>query len=165
MARLKVKPDLSKESVGINPMISGLKIYTVKKQFKVINKFLEDDIKENDLEAIPYTKVFEVEGGKHQVLDLPIRGQQLYLWLIHSLSSAQDCVWIDVRAYMKRMNIKSVNTYKKAVSDLCDGLYIAPHHKPKFKDVYWINPYFFFKGSRINKYPDRVYVKKVIEPK
>lgn len=152
-------PDLSPESVGINPFTSNLTIFITKKEQKVINKFGEEDIKDFDLEATHYTKVFGVEGAQQQVGDLPIRCKELYLFLIHGLKPAQDIIRIDRKEYMKQMGIKSVNTYKKAVMGLCDGLYIQPHHNPKFVSVYWINPHYFFKGSRVRKYPDKLVVK------
>lgn len=163
MANTKKKPDLTAESLGINPFVEGLSIYVTKRSHKVLNKMGIEDDKEFDLESVPYTKVFEVLGDRKQVSDLPVRSKELYLHLIHTIKSAHDYVWIDRVAYMKLMKISSVNTYKTAVRGLSDGLYVYPHYK--LKDVYWINPYFFFKGSRINKYPEKVYDKKVIEPK
>lgn len=162
MAKPITKPELNSETLGINPFIEGLTIYVTKKSQKVLNKYKEEDTKEFDLESTPYTKVFDVNGDRKQVSDLPIRSKELYLHLIHTLKSAQDYVWIDKAAYMKLMRISSVNTYKVAVRGLSDGLYIYPHYK--IKDVYWINPHYFFKGSRINKYPKNTVVKsKLIE--
>lgn len=163
MARKKEKPNLSIENIGINPFTSGLEIYAIKKQRKVKNKFDVDDVLENVLEAAPYTKVFEVSGATKQVCDLPIRAKELYLYLIHAIAGKQDCIWIDRVAYMNKMGIRSVNTFKQAVIDLAWGDYVAPH--VKFVDVLWINPHFFFKGSRMNKYPNKVIIKKVIEIK
>lgn len=163
MARKKVKPDLNSENIGINPFASNLTIYTTKKEHKVLNKFGNEDIKEFELEAIPYTKVFEVEGAKKQIHELPIRSKELYLYLIHAIKSAQDYIWIDKVAYMKQMGIKSINTYKDAVFGLTDNVYISEHSR--FKDVFWINPHYFFKGSRINKYPKSVVLKSKIKVK
>jgi hypothetical protein len=163
MPRLKKKPDFTVEDLGVNPFVDGLTIFVTKKTHKVLNKYLVEDVKEFDLETVPYTKVFEVGGDRKQVSELPIRSKELYLFLIHTVKSAQDYVWIDRDAYMKIMGISSVNTYKVAVRGLSDGLYIYPHYK--LRDVYWINPHFFFKGSRINKYPKNVVVKAKIESK
>lgn len=153
-----VKPDLSPENIGINPFTSNLQILTHKKQTKVLNKFNVEDIKEFDLEATPYTKVFEVTGDAEQIVELPIRCKELYLYLIHTIKSSQDCVWISPKTYMAKMKIKSINTFKEAVNGLCNNVYIGAHHK--LKNVYWINPHYFFKGSRINKYPNSIVNKK-----
>lgn len=153
--RIKKKPDLT--NVGINPFAESLEILVNKKFQKVINKFGELDEKEYELEATPYTKVYEVASHKKQVVDLPIRCKELYLWLIHSVKPAQDIIWIDRTAYMKQNGIKSPNTFKDAVKGLYEALYIYPH--PEFRDTFWINPHFFFKGSRIMKYKNNVVIK------
>jgi hypothetical protein len=163
MAKETKKPDLSIEKIGINPFTEGLEIAITKKSVKVINKFEQLDKREYDLESTPYTKVFEVAQHKKQIIDLPIRCKELYLWLIHSIGKAQDIIWIDKSDYMRKMGIKSVNTYKDAIKVLSDNAYIYPHSS--IKNTYWINPHFFFKGSRINKYPRNVVVKSTIEEK
>lgn len=164
MTKPIVEPDLKK--AGLNPFTIGLTIYTYKKQKKVLNKFKEEDVKEFDLEATPYTKVFEVNGTRKQVSDLPIRSKELYLYLIHAVKVGQDCIFIDRVSYMKMMGIKSLNTFKQAITGLCAGLYTQRHSDlDNFRDVLWINPHYFFKGSRINKYPDQVIIKKVVKPK
>lgn len=157
MARVKRKPDLI-NGIGINPFTEGLEIPVTKKIQEVKNKFGELDEKEYELEATKYTKIFEVRGSKAHVMDLPIRCKELYLWLIHSIQGGQDIIWIDKQEYMRSNGIKSINTFKEAIKGLYDNLYIYPH--ASLRDTYWINPHFFFKGSRILKYPDKVRVVK-----
>lgn len=161
MPREKKKPDFDKIQMGINPFISGLAIAITKKKTEVINKFGDLDVIEHDLEATVYTKVFMVEAARKQMAELPIRSKELYLFLIHSVGSATDYLWIDSDEYMEQMGIKAKNTYKAAINGLCEGLYIQPHHK--LKDVYWINPHFFFKGSRILKYKNNLQFKGVLK--
>lgn len=160
MAREAKKPDFDKLNVGINPFIQGLSIAVTKRKNEVFDKDGKFSIVDNDIEATAYTKVFMVEAAKYQVDILPIRSKELYLHLMHSIRAGTDYIWIDKAAYMKSMGIKSINTYKTAVNGLCECLYIAPHYnQAKFKDTYWINPHFFFKGSRINKYPENLLLK------
>lgn len=156
--RIKKKPDLSPEKIGINPFTEGLEIPITKKHQKVLNKFGVEDEREFDLEKTAYTKVFEVKAHKKQVVDLPIRCKELYLWLIHSIRAGQDIIWIDRHDYMRQNEIKSPNTFKEAIKGLCDNVYIYPH--ATLRDTFWINPHFFFKGSRINKYPNNVTIVK-----
>jgi hypothetical protein len=158
-------PDLSIDKIGKNPFTEGLEIKVIKKSFTVLNKFEKEDVKEYELEAVPYTKVFEVTGNKKEVNDLPVRCKEMYLWLIHTIKSGQDIVWIDRARYMAKMKIKSSNTYKEAVRVLCENLYMYPHANPGLRDVYWINPRFIFKGSRLHKYPDNLIVKAVVKQK
>lgn len=157
MVMKRKKPDFEKEKMGVNPFESGLQIYVNKKFKKVTNKYEQPDEQEYEYEATPYTKVFDVPGDKESLVDLPIRSKELYLWLIHSLTPAQDYLWIDKGVYMAKMKIKSLNTYKEAVLGLCNAGYISKHSR--LANVFWINPYHFFKGSRINKYPTKVVVK------
>lgn len=154
---LKTNDGPVSDGMGINPFIGNLSIYVTRRKQGVINKFGDEDIKEYDLEVMPYTKVFDIAGDVKQICELPIRSQQMYLYLIHSLKSAQDYVCIDRVKYMKQMKIGSVNTFKVAIRGLSSGSYIYPHYK--IRDVYWINPHYFFRGSRINKYPDNLVEK------
>lgn len=163
MEREKKRPELNAEVLGVNPFVEGLQIYVTKKAYKVLNKFEQVDEKQYELESTPYTKVFDVVGDRKQVSDLPIRSKELYLFLIHSIRAAHDYIWIDRHAYMAQMGITSVNTYKSAIKGLSENLYIYPHYK--IKDVFWINPHYFFKGSRINKYNKNIILKGKIEVK
>jgi len=165
MAKAISKPDLSPEKIGKNPFTAGLEIAVVKKSFKVLNKFEQEDVKEYELEKTPYTKVFEHAGDKKQVNELPIRCKEFYLWLIHTIKPAQDIIWVDRVSYMKMMEIKSLNTYKRAIQVLCDNNYIYAHANPLYKEVYWINPKHIFKGSRLIKYPENVIVKATVKVK
>lgn len=155
------KPDFENIKIGINPFTENLTIAITKKKSEIINKFGYQDIIEKDLEATVYTKVFMVEAAKKQMSSLPIRSKELYLFLIHSIQSGTDYIWIDRAAYMKQMEIKSLNTYKAAVDGLCENVYIQKHNK--LKEVYWINPHFFFKGSRILKYKHNLLFKETIK--
>lgn len=145
-------------NLGRNPFLNTLQIPVTLKVHKVINKYGDNDVKEFEFEKTPYTKVFEIAGAKKLVNAFPVRAKELYLYIIQSIESAQDYLWIDRHAYMKLMDIKSVNTYKQAVSHLWLTNFIYPHGS--IQDVFWINPQFFFKGSRINKFKNNVIVEK-----
>ncbi len=54
---------------------------------------------------------------------------------------------------MKEANITSINTYKKGLNDLIRYGVVS---QTTIKDTFWINPEFFFKGSRTGKYPDKI---------
>ena len=157
MVMQRKKPDFKNEKMGDNPFINGLEIYVNKKFRKVINKYEQPDEEEFGYESTPFTKVFDVPADKQNIIDLPIRCKELYLFLIHSLTAAQDYLWIDKTAYMAHMRIKSLNTYKEAVNGLCESGYISKH--TRFANTFWINPYYFYKGSRLNKYPKKIVVK------
>jgi hypothetical protein len=152
------KPEINEEDMGINPFTKKLEIYVYKKEQYVLNKFGKPDIKEFDLEVAKYTKLFDVPGDKKLLSFMPIRSKELYLFIMYSLTSSKDYVWVDKKSYMKTMGINSINTYKTAINGLCDASIIYKHHW--IPDVFWINPQYFFKGSRINKYPDNIIIKE-----
>lgn len=152
MTRIKEKPDL--EKIGINPFTEGLKVRINPKAMDVINKYGDPDHLKFTFERVPYTKVLDQVGGKAKMVELPVRAKELLLHFLYSIETSTDVLWINRQAYMKTYGIKSVNTFKEAVRSLSEALFIYPH--ASIKDLYWINPHYFFKGSRISKYPNNV---------
>lgn len=152
------KPKTTEIFIGINPFTKKLEIFITKKKQEVVNKFGNVDVKDYELEYSKYTKVFDVPGDKKLLSMMPIRSKELYLFIMYSLTAGEDYVWVDKAGYMKTMGITSVNTYKTAIRGLCDANIIYPHHW--IRDLFWINPQYFFKGSRINKYPKNIIPRK-----
>ncbi len=157
MGRNKVKPDVASENLGINPFIEGLEIIATKRAYKVINSFEQEDVMSYEMEKTPFTRVFEVRGCKEQINMLNIRAKELYLYIMYAVDSGCDHIWINRSDYMKKMGISSRTTFLSAIRSLSDNLYIYPHYR--IKDLFWINPHYFFKGSRIHKWQDRVKIK------
>lgn len=155
MGRRKIKPEVVPDEMGVNPFVSGysekLSIPVRKLERKVLNKFDEPDISEFFMEATRFTKLYEVAGGKAKMMQLPLRAKEMFLYILFYLESGNEFIWINRYEYMKQNNIRSVNTYKAAILELSYKGFICPH--VKLKDVLWINPHHFFKGSRIDKYP------------
>jgi hypothetical protein len=156
MARLKERPNL--DNVGVNPFSVDLKIRVNRKYKEVVNKFGNPDRLESVFESVGHTKVFDQVGAKALVSSLSVRAKELYLHIMYSLDSGEDIIWIHRDRYMEMYGIKSINTYKDAVRDLSEKLLIYPH--ASLKDVYWINPHYFFKGSRQTKYPNNLVINK-----
>lgn len=148
MGRTKKKPDLDESNVGINPFENNLEVRVRSGYNKRLKNGVE--VKEEwESEYDPFTKVYEIKGYKLKMQSLPIRSKEMLLFLIHSIESGQDWIWINREEYMKHNKIGSVNTYSSALKVLCDKGYISRHTKT---DVYWINPQVFFKGNRIRKF-------------
>lgn len=173
MARPKKNPEITKDNIGFNPFESDLVVNVTNVIKKVKNKYGNDDIDPYSYEATPFTKIFDVNGNKDVIDRLSIRGKELYLFLLHHIQGGKDYIHIDKKSYMKKMGIKSLNTFKVAVGELTklypadkypkgEGSlerFIYPHSV--FTDIYWINPKYFFKGSRIEKYPNSVKVTRI----
>lgn len=66
------------------------------------------------------------------------------------LRNGEDIVKINSNKFMEESLIKSKTTVYKGVEELCRYGFITPYHKQTY---YWINPFRFFNGSRIDKYP------------
>jgi hypothetical protein len=158
MGRNIEKPDLS--NVGVNPFVEPLRISVTKKRKDITNKYGNADFIESQFESVRYTKVFDQTGVKDLLSKLTIRAKELYLHIMYSLEPAEDIIWIHRERYMGKYGISSANTYKDAVKNLAENGFIYP--VVGVKDVYWINPHYFFKGDRANKYKDNVRVVKTI---
>ena len=99
-------------------------------------------------------KIFYGKGCKEMVYNLSPGAKSLYLFVLYNLEPNQDWIQINSQWYMTKNSIKSINTYKEALKELCRYLFLSP--TLDYKDVFWINPMLFFCGNRINKYPDKV---------
>ena len=102
------------------------------------------------------TKVFISHNKRVSISLLKSYTQRLILWLIYELESGKDYIWINKGRYMKENHLKDVRVYKHAIDDLIRYKYILPVGISFYKDVYWINPYIFFCGSRVEKYNNKL---------
>ncbi len=151
------RPKFTEEDLGENPLIESFAVKVrevtqgtvVQDGQRVLNNVL--------FEATPYTKIFTntIDGvmPRKKVTNLNDKAQRLYLWLIYEIDSGKDYIWINQARYMEEQGIKSINTYKDAIRELVMNKFLAIS---VVKSVYWINPAYFFKGSRINKYEDKI---------
>ena len=69
------------------------------------------------------------------------------------LRSGEDKIKLNVPKFMEESLIKSRSTVYKGIEELCRYNFITPYHKQTY---YWINPFRFFNGSRIDKYPNNI---------
>lgn len=151
------KPVITDDNIGINPFALNL-IIPVNRRYKdVKNKFGDDDKLEFSYEATKFCRVFDAFEHRDDAVRLPIRCKELMYYIIHSMETGKDYVYIEKEVYMANMGIKSVNTFKGAIKGVVNR-YIIPHET--IKGVYWVNPMYLFKGDRISKFPNRVRVNK-----
>ena len=112
---------------------------------------------EYQLEADTKISVYTHTDNRLMVARLNAGSKSLYLHIMYELESGVDYIEIMWKRYMKENNISSINTYKEALKYLIRYAIIAPVYG--VEGVYWINPRYFFAGSRVNKYPDKVKIK------
>jgi len=83
---------------------------------------------------------------------LSLRSKEMLLWIIGRLRSGEDVVLIHPENYMALFAIASVSTVRKAIKGLIAANMLA---KTDVRNVYFINATYFFRGSRIRKWPEQ----------
>ena len=102
-----------------------------------------------------FVKVFNTSKNRKKISSLSSKSKDLFLWLLYSIEESKDYVKIDKERYMEESKT-SLNTFKKSVEELIKESIIS---STIYRDIYWINPLFFFNGSRYEKYKDHVVEK------
>jgi hypothetical protein len=150
------KPVINPEKLGNNLFILNLRVPVNK--VKIAGHYKPDS--DGDLlpveveyEKDPLCKVFVDSARRKMMVCLSPRAKELLMWLIYETESGQDWIWINRSRYMEECGIKAYNTYRDAVRELHGKSFIQP---TTVGGVYFINPHFFFNGSRIAKFPDKV---------
>jgi len=137
----------------VNPELMALNPFTATLQVKVKLLQKEPDDKPVYLEADNYVKLFnDFPKFKKLIYDLKPGAKSLLWYIILSLEPGCDWVQVNVDWYMKQNGIKARFTYREAAKDLCRACII--NASTDYKDVFWVNPAYFYCGSRPNKYPD-----------
>jgi len=155
---------IDEKKLKVNPYLNKLTIRVT----KVINAGEHKFDNSGKLHPVSYfverqqsCRLFYDLDSKKKVFDLSSCAKEMYLYILYNLESGQDWIFINRDRYMEMNNVGSVNTVKKALSELWECEFIAP--VPAYPNqVYWINPAIFFSGSRIAKYPDHLIVKSTV---
>jgi hypothetical protein len=164
MGRKKLKPDFTEKEMGTHPVLSSdfhikYKVILHKKKYVATEEIkVEEDCvligntieqqSHQKIEADTYSKVYNKSDYRLYISSLPKRAKELYLWIIYELDCNKDYVWINRERYMMENDV-SKNTTTEAINDLVKAnvLFIST-----IQSVYWVNPYFFFSGNRLEKY-------------
>lgn len=150
------KPKIEEEKLPPNPFSQELQIPVVAKVLEDHYKIEPDGTKipcEIELEYTPYAKVYATSTHRKIINNLDPCSKELFLWLIYSIEHGSDYIWLNIKRYMEECSV-SRNTYKKALEQLIRYGMLVP--TGIYNDTYWINPRYFFKGSRVNKYPTKI---------
>ncbi len=157
MAKRTKKVEVVRGDFDNNPFVKDLKIYFRKFRdgsWITGNEDMIHKLKEVEFEHEQPTSFFGSKADvRKKIAAMSNNAKSLFVWLESELESATDYVRINVKMYTDECGIKSINTYKSAVKELCDNEFLKPHET--HKDHYYINPSFWFKGSRLKKYPDK----------
>jgi hypothetical protein len=128
--------------------------------FDIINIYNKESIQNKINDCINYfigdfTKVFTNAANRKKICGMTSRARDLYLWLIYEIDPGKDYLWLNEERIKLELNV-SYNTLKGAITDLIKEVIIV---ESAIKGVYWINPLFFFNGSRLDKYKQYIDAK------
>ena len=147
------KPKFEYSDIGINPFRGNLRISSSILEFKDSYQMLEEGSLINATKIVdntPSCRLFTLSNNRLYVSKLTLSGKELFLWIMFSVEPGKEVLWINKDRYMVE-NSTSINTYKRAIEDLVKNAVIA---FTVVKDVYWINPLYFFNGDRLKMYPE-----------
>lgn len=155
MSKIK-KPAIDESAMPQNPFSNTLIIPVVGKIAKDLYKIDKDGDKvplEMELEYTPYLKLYTAKAHRLIINNMQPCSKELLLWIMYFIDYGKDYIWINKKRYMEECSV-SLNTYKKSLEEMIRYGLLVP--TGLYNDTYWINPDFFFKGSRVNKYPSKV---------
>ena len=150
------KPNFTEADLGKNPFAEQLVIKVFKKEFKGQFRHDEEVIipVHQEVEYNEFCKLYSDSHRRLCVSKLNVRAKELLIWIMYTLESGKDYLWINKRRYMLENGVKSINTYNSAITELAkEGLLILTARK---NDIYWINPHYLFSGNRLTKYPKKI---------
>jgi hypothetical protein len=105
------------------------------------------------IEQEPYVKVYNRKGYYLHVATLAHTTKSLYLYILYHLQQGKDYIHLNPAKVMEQIMVKDITTYRKCLQDLTIHMFVTP---TLCEDVFWINPVFFFNGSRIEKYKHKI---------
>lgn len=154
------KPVFVESELGKNNFINDLKIpfvFSKTQEEEVPELTKEGKLKRNKvkLEYIPFIKVFLKDDLQEDVIKLSLRSKEMLLYILYNLPRTKDMIALHRKEYMDLHGIKTEITYLGAVKELCKQNFIANTNQTR--DVFWINPFYFFNGNRLLKYKDNIY--------
>lgn len=142
------------KDLGKNPFTSALVIVTVRVNLDSFKSDGEDMLPATQrLEKDEFCKFYCSSERRLSLNKISLRGKELLLWVLFELKYGEDFIRLNKVRYMRENGISSVNTFKDALKDLIRNGILATTVET---DVYWINPFYFFKGNRVNKFKQNV---------
>lgn len=154
--RRSYRPDVDDSRIGVNPLSRGVEIPV--SSIVVEGRYEQDrdglwlpasaDLERDD-------KVSLYVGGGRRLLwmNLGNPALRLFVWVTFELDLNKGYVWVNVPRYLSESGV-SLNTYKAGVEELERYGFILG--VVGYKDVYWVNPSYCYRGSRVRGYPGSV---------
>lgn len=161
----KIK-EVDPEIMKLNPFVQSFRIPVTRvtdKRYSTKHTRVEHVV--YDMETTQCVKIFytpdegAIPGTLKTLAALTQGGKNLFIYVLAHLEMGQDWIRINRSFFMKHYNVSSINTVKKAEKELCRACLL--NRCEDYKDVFWINPKFFFSGSRVKNFPDNCDIKPV----
>lgn len=106
------------------------------------------------LDGVRAVKLFRTPEQTKLLNGITPNAGKLFIYIILTIQPGLDYVIINLKRYMKETHIHSRDTYYSAANEL-QRYGIILKAKPQTQ-MYWINPAYFFCGSRPLKWPSKV---------
>ncbi len=155
-----LRPEIDEKCMGVNPFVSSLVVraYSVRSGYvpEALGEGLGVMMVDNmvDMDAETFAKMFDKAENRIVMTGLSFRALQVWTWSMFTVEAGKDYVWLNVARLMEECRIKSVKTFRAAVTELMRYGYVAP--VGGMRNVFWINPAMGFKGSRVKRFPKNV---------
>jgi hypothetical protein len=168
MAKRRTKVEIDETRMGKNPLIHSefkVNIKVISRTKKVVEL---DNIQQEEeivsfknvfdhqtifsVEADSFVKLFDKADYRDYIFSLPPRAVILFFWIAYTLKPGKDYVFLNKKLAMEKTNMSHV-TFKESLDELIRYTLLCP---TVYKDYYWINPTFNFKGSRLEKFKENI---------
>lgn len=153
---MKKKQKIGEEDLGKNPLAGiDFKIMVNRVTSDEALVYMDEDLvpQEGLWEREEFVKFYTKSENRLLISKLSGGAKSLMLFVAYSLDSGKDWLEIKHKRFMHENGIKSLNTYKAALSELIKENILA---YTTIKGYYWTNPRYFFIGSRLKKYKENV---------
>ena len=159
---MRKQQNIDETMMAVNPFSYSLRVNVTELTEVIIRKelFSTAQTKETritNIEYDSYTKIYYHAGIKDMIYKLSPQAKSVYLFILYNLDSGKDWIQLNRQWYMTKNEVKSINTFKEAIKELCRYCFILQN--VDYNDVYWINSQLFFQGNRITKYTNNIVVK------
>lgn len=136
-----VSATVTSQVVDIKDISDGI---ILKKPTELVQHYIKD--------REDYAKLFTTPAYRLHVSCLDDHSKSLFLWIMFKLDYQVDFIEITYEKF-KVENKTNSAYYGKALKQLVEYGILTP---TTYKAIYWINPFVFFKGDRLKKYPDNI---------
>lgn len=106
------------------------------------------------IDRVQKVSIYYTVGIRDKIYKLSLQAKSLLFYILYNLDPNRDYVQINRQYYMSQNKVKSHNTFRAALVELCENQIILP--TGIYNTVYWINPKYIFPGNRLDKYKNKI---------